>query len=496
MRAAPITSAVAPAAVAVALGLIDLALGTDPAGSGGVPAAFQGVVGVKPTIGLVPRRSCCTAAPSSPSVSLPSVSFAAEPPGALDPNVLATITAAAGTQAADLRPRRSARGSPAGCGAADVRGGDALLMPTVPFQPTPAEVTTDPLGEHTECSVCSPISWPQRDRLPAGMFEASAEAGPVGGELHFGVTLMAPAFRRSVIADIAVTLSGEPPLMGGPDGVELLVVGAHRTGQPLNRELTDRGVQHLTTTRTAERYRLYVLATDPPKPGLIRVREDSSRIEGELWLVPPAGLGPLPGRPAHADGAGPRRAIGRSPGGRRHQRSRRFGERSGHHCMRIVAGIPRGPIVRPGTRCSTARTAPQPSRTPTYDPPRGKPCRPASATLSRASRAPQPPEDGMGPAFVPRHHSVARRRRTRMRGNRACVCPGASRFLANGRAEAELCDAQAWLPLRRRTGSAIRTAPLGWRRSSAQRPLGSPPQPRRDNTSDNIHPFHRVQCVQ
>jgi allophanate hydrolase len=41
-------------AVAVALGVADLALGTDTAGSGRVPASFQGIVGLKPTRGLVP----------------------------------------------------------------------------------------------------------------------------------------------------------------------------------------------------------------------------------------------------------------------------------------------------------------------------------------------------------------------------------------------------------------------------------------------------------
>lgn len=40
-------------AVAVALGLADLAIGTDTAGSGRVPAAFQGIVGIKPTVGVV-----------------------------------------------------------------------------------------------------------------------------------------------------------------------------------------------------------------------------------------------------------------------------------------------------------------------------------------------------------------------------------------------------------------------------------------------------------
>jgi allophanate hydrolase len=41
-------------AVAVALGEVPLGLGTDTAGSGRVPAAFNGIVGVKPTRGLVP----------------------------------------------------------------------------------------------------------------------------------------------------------------------------------------------------------------------------------------------------------------------------------------------------------------------------------------------------------------------------------------------------------------------------------------------------------
>lgn len=41
-------------AVAVALGMADLALATDTAGSGRVPAAFQGICGIKPTRGLVP----------------------------------------------------------------------------------------------------------------------------------------------------------------------------------------------------------------------------------------------------------------------------------------------------------------------------------------------------------------------------------------------------------------------------------------------------------
>ncbi|MED5812134.1 allophanate hydrolase [Mycolicibacterium sp. 050232] len=40
-------------AVAVALGFADIAIGTDTAGSGRVPAGLQGIVGIKPTVGVV-----------------------------------------------------------------------------------------------------------------------------------------------------------------------------------------------------------------------------------------------------------------------------------------------------------------------------------------------------------------------------------------------------------------------------------------------------------
>ena len=57
-------------AVAVASGQVDLALGTDTAGSGRVPAAFNGLVGIKPTRGLISTSGVLPACRSLDCVSI------------------------------------------------------------------------------------------------------------------------------------------------------------------------------------------------------------------------------------------------------------------------------------------------------------------------------------------------------------------------------------------------------------------------------------------
>ena len=57
-------------AVAVALGICDLAIGTDTAGSGRIPAALNGIVGIKPTLGAVSTEGVVPACASYDCVTV------------------------------------------------------------------------------------------------------------------------------------------------------------------------------------------------------------------------------------------------------------------------------------------------------------------------------------------------------------------------------------------------------------------------------------------
>lgn len=77
------------------------------------------------------------------------------------------------------------------------------------------------------------------------------------------------------------------------DMIEIVVVGAHLSGMPLNHELTSRdGVFRRQVTTTAD-YRFHALEGGPPKrPGLLRVGNgEGAAIEAEVWALPAEGFG-------------------------------------------------------------------------------------------------------------------------------------------------------------------------------------------------------------
>ncbi|ACU72631.1 allophanate hydrolase [Catenulispora acidiphila DSM 44928] len=368
-------------AVAVALGVVDIALGTDTAGSGRVPAALNGVVGVKPTRALVPTTGVVPACrsldcvtvfardlalarlaagimaqdddrdravlPAVPKVAIPAPehlaglaegwaeafaaavgrvrdtgaeivevditplleaanllyggAFVAERyaavggfiqdnraliGGDLDPTVASIILAGASWSAAELFGDRERLEALAAAGLAALAGCDALLTPTTTAHPTLAEVAAEPVAVNARLG---------RFTNFANLLDLAALAVPAG-EVHglpFGVMFTGRAFSDRALAELAGRLLSPR--------VELAVFGAHLRGQPLNAQLVAAGGTFVADIRTAAEYRFYALATDPPKPGLVRVAgvapgvapavvPEGASISGELWSLPAAGF--------------------------------------------------------------------------------------------------------------------------------------------------------------------------------------------------------------
>lgn len=384
-------------AVAVARGLVPFALGTDTAGSGRVPAAFNNVVGVKPTRGLISTSGVVPASPSLDCVSVFAASVAeaglvraqCQAYDAADPyarragsHPLPAAGAVVGILAEDDRaffgdtdaaelyaraarlaeenghrttrfdfaPFREAAGLLYGSALVAERlaalegtiaghhdlldptvsgiledarrysGADAfralqvltglrrraqavwaemdvLLLPTAPTIYTVQQILADPIRLNANLGTYTNF---------VNLLDCCAIAVPAGfthAGLPFGTTLVAPAFCDDALAVLADDLHRAlEPSFGmnrdplpearataapGEATVDLVVVGAHLSGEPLNDELLERGATRVASTRTAADYRLFALpGTTPPKPGLVRQPGLSGAgIEVEVWRL-------------------------------------------------------------------------------------------------------------------------------------------------------------------------------------------------------------------
>lgn len=151
----------------------------------------------------------------------------------------------------------------------------ALLTPTTTWHPTLAEVAADPVGANSRMG---------RYTNFANLLDFSALAVPAGfvDGLPFGVMLTGAPFADRTLAQLAERIPAAE--------LDLLVVGAHLRGQPLNRQLVEAGGSFVAEVRTAAEYRLFALPTTPPKPGLARAAAGGAAVAGEVWRLPAAGF--------------------------------------------------------------------------------------------------------------------------------------------------------------------------------------------------------------
>lgn len=382
-------------AVALARGLVGFSLGTDTAGSGRVPAAFNNIVGIKPTPGLVPSTGVVPACRSLDCVNVFAASVAdgvavrrviegfdatdaysvaperkglpprpkigvlaeaqrefygdgenarlyaqalelaarlgwelvefdyapyaaiaallyegpwlaerlaalenllAQHPGAIEPTVRALVESARNFSAVEAfrgqyRLRELLRSAEK-----EAEKFDFLLLPTAPTIHKIEAMRADPVRLNAQLGLYT--NFVNFARLAA----IAVPAGFRADGLPFGVTLIGPEQSDEALAPFAAALHAAsgcgagaarekisdetpPPL---DERIEIVVVGAHLSGQPLNPQLTNGGGWLVEATRTAPDYRLYALAnTTPPKPGLMREPGFAGPgLEVEVWSLP------------------------------------------------------------------------------------------------------------------------------------------------------------------------------------------------------------------
>ena len=154
---------------------------------------------------------------------------------------------------------------------------DVLLLPTTGTTYRIAEVEADPVRLNTNLGYYTNF---------VNLLNLAALAIPAGFRLNglpFEKTLMAPGGKDWGLLDLAARL----------EETRVTVVGAHLSGQPLNRQLTERGARLVWKGKTSPEYRLYALAnTTPPKPGLVREPGFAGPgIEVEVWAMPVQNFG-------------------------------------------------------------------------------------------------------------------------------------------------------------------------------------------------------------
>jgi allophanate hydrolase len=185
---------------------------------------------------------------------------------------------------------------------------DLLVVPTAPTHYTIAAMREDPvalnrnLGAYTnfvnllDYAALSVPSGLRPDGLPFGITligpcGSDWQLADLGQRFHHATGLPQGATDRPLPAPRPVAALQAAP-QAAPM-VDVVAVGAHMQGLPLNAQLTERGAVLLDATHTTADYRLFALpGSVPPKPGLLRVAPgQGARIAVEVWRMPLSAYG-------------------------------------------------------------------------------------------------------------------------------------------------------------------------------------------------------------
>jgi allophanate hydrolase len=181
---------------------------------------------------------------------------------------------------------------------------DLICVPTAPKHYTVEAVLADPVVTNSRLGTYTNF---------VNLLDMCGIAVPAGRRadgLPMSVTLLAAAGQDHLAATVARDLHGASGLPLGATGwaqpqpasgvaephdgtIELVVVGAHLSGMPLNFQLRELGARFSRAVKTLPAYRLFALAGQSiPKPGLVRIVNGGGvSLEVEVWRLSPDAFG-------------------------------------------------------------------------------------------------------------------------------------------------------------------------------------------------------------
>jgi allophanate hydrolase len=239
-------------AAAVALGIADIGIGTDTAGSGRVPAALHGIVGIKPTLGVIPAHGTVPACADYDAVTV----FAAD----LDSAVSAAAVMA-GPEPRDPRSRTWP---------ADVR----LAAPLAPRIAVPRPEDLTALGE------------PYREafaRTVAGVADIGAKTEEIDISVLIDAALL--LYDGALVAEryaaVGAFLDTAP---AGADPTVTAIIGAARekTGTAFAADLERLARAKAAAAGLLHRFDALLLPTTTEHPSIAAVRADPIRINRRM----------------------------------------------------------------------------------------------------------------------------------------------------------------------------------------------------------------------
>ena len=176
---------------------------------------------------------------------------------------------------------------------------DLLCVPTAPTHYSLADLEKEPIRENSRLGTYTNFV------NLLDMCGIAVPTGKRGDGLPASVTLLAAAGKDALTATLAAQLHAASRVTLGATGwtlptrapagpfaaagIPLVVVGAHLSGMPLNRQLVAAGAAFERAVTTGPHYRLFLLSQQgTPKPGLLRASGgEGVTIEAEVWRLSP-----------------------------------------------------------------------------------------------------------------------------------------------------------------------------------------------------------------